>query len=144
MKNLIKLLYFFGVGSFIFFIKKPLAKDWLLVFFIKSYYAALVDQLVVNKGYIQYPTRFPKKVKTSVLFDYILFIRFLFPFYWSDFQCLLLDVFSILNMIILRWKFLITIKVKRRRHSFCMFNHIFLVEHFSKEIRLSHHPLPLK
>ncbi|WP_404428187.1 CBO0543 family protein [Sutcliffiella horikoshii] len=72
-KNLIKLLYFFGIGSFIFSIKKPLAKDWLLVFFIKSYYASLVDQMVVNKGYVEYPIRIPSKVKTSLLFDYILF-----------------------------------------------------------------------
>ena len=72
-KNLIKLLYFFGIGSFIFSIKKPLAKDWLLVFFIKSYYASLVDQLVVKKSYVQYPTRIPSKVRTSLLFDYILF-----------------------------------------------------------------------
>jgi len=72
-KKLIKLLYFFGIGSFIYLIKKPLAKDWLLVFFIKSYYASLIDKLVVNKGYVQYPSRFPSKVKTSLLFDYILF-----------------------------------------------------------------------
>ncbi|MEH7444884.1 CBO0543 family protein [Bacillus sp. JJ1122] len=71
--NLIKLLYFFGISSFIYIIKKPLAKDWLLVFFIKSYYASLVDKLVVNKGFVKYPTRFPKQVKTSVVFDYILF-----------------------------------------------------------------------
>ncbi|WP_419956521.1 CBO0543 family protein [Neobacillus niacini] len=46
---------------------------WLLVFFIKSYYASLVDKLVVNTSYVKYPTRFPKQVKTSVVFDYILF-----------------------------------------------------------------------
>ncbi|WP_241749973.1 CBO0543 family protein [Priestia megaterium] len=71
--NLVKFLYFFGISSFIYLIKKPLAKEWLLVFFIKSYYASLVDNLVVKRGYVQYPTRFPKQVKTSVLFDYILF-----------------------------------------------------------------------
>ena len=59
-KKLIKLLYFFGIGSFIYLIKKPLAKDWLLVFFIKSYYASLIDKLVVNKGYVQYPSRISK------------------------------------------------------------------------------------
>lgn len=67
-KNLIKLLYFFGISSFIYLIKKPLAKDWLLVFFIKSYYASLVDQLVVNKGYVKYPTRFPKQVWFLITF----------------------------------------------------------------------------
>ncbi|MGE7303753.1 CBO0543 family protein [Priestia megaterium] len=67
--NPIKFLYFFGISCFIYLIKKPLAKDWLLVFFIKSYYASLVDNLVVKRGYVQYPTRF----QTSVLFDYILF-----------------------------------------------------------------------
>jgi hypothetical protein len=72
-KKLIIWLYFFGISSFIYLIKKPLAKDWLLVFFIKSYYASLVDQLVVNKGYVKYPIRFPKQIKTSVVFDYILF-----------------------------------------------------------------------
>ncbi|WGG46493.1 CBO0543 family protein [Rossellomorea sp. DA94] len=72
-KNLIRLLYFFGIGSFIYLIKKPLAKDWLLVFLIKSYYASLVDQLVVSKGYVKYPTRFPKRVRASLVFDYILF-----------------------------------------------------------------------
>ncbi|MEH7303045.1 hypothetical protein [Neobacillus drentensis] len=42
-KNLIKLLYFFGISSFIYLIKKALAKDCLLVIFIKSNYASLVD-----------------------------------------------------------------------------------------------------
>ncbi|WP_442853530.1 CBO0543 family protein [Bacillus sp. FJAT-27231] len=48
-------------------------KDWLFVFFIKSYYALLADKLVVNKDYVKYPSRVPKQVKTSVVFDYILF-----------------------------------------------------------------------
>ena len=51
---------------------KPVTNDWPLVFFIKNYYASLVDQLFVNKGYVKYPTRFPKRVKTSLVFDYII------------------------------------------------------------------------
>lgn len=73
MKKTNKIALFLWYWSFIYLIKKPLAKDWLLVFFIKSYYASLIDKLVVNKGYVQYPSRFPSKVKTSLLFDYILF-----------------------------------------------------------------------
>ncbi|WP_411797405.1 CBO0543 family protein [Cytobacillus luteolus] len=68
-----KFALFLWYWFLLYLIKKPLAKDCLLVFFLKSYYASLVDKLVVNKGYVPYPTRFPKQVNTSLLFDYILF-----------------------------------------------------------------------
>lgn len=71
--NLIKFLYAFGIGLFIYLIKKPLSKDRLLVFFIKSYFASIVDHIVVKKRFIKYPNRKPSLFSTSVLFDYLLF-----------------------------------------------------------------------
>lgn len=71
--KLIKTLYFFGIASFIYFIKKPLSKDWLLVFFIKSYFTSMVDQIVVKRKLIEYPSRSPSFFSTSFLFDYLLF-----------------------------------------------------------------------
>lgn len=70
--NLIKFLYLFGISSFIYLIKTT-CKGMAPCFLYKSYYASLVDNLIVKRGYVQYPTRFPRQVKTSVLFDYILF-----------------------------------------------------------------------
>jgi hypothetical protein len=74
-KRTLGFLFFLGISSFAYLVSKPGAKkDMLLVFFIKSYYASLADNVVVKMGFVKYPTRStPNFFKTSVLFDYLLF-----------------------------------------------------------------------
>lgn len=52
-KNIIRLLFIFGLCSFFNLIRKPPLKDWLLIFFMKSYVATILDTLLVKKGYLK-------------------------------------------------------------------------------------------
>ena len=72
-KNILRLLFVFGIGSFFNLIRKPPLKDWLLIFFMKSYIATILDNLLVKKGYLKYPVNLFKTFDISVLFSYILF-----------------------------------------------------------------------
>jgi hypothetical protein len=74
-KRTLGILFFLGISSFAYLVSKPAAKkDMLLVFFIKSYYSSLADNVVVKMGYVKYPTRWtPNLFNTSVIFDYLLF-----------------------------------------------------------------------
>ncbi|MFY4777036.1 hypothetical protein [Metabacillus sp. RGM 3146] len=56
-KNTLKFLYLFGLASLLFVLKRQPLKDWLLVFFMKSYFASLADNAAVKKGYVKYPVR---------------------------------------------------------------------------------------
>ena len=72
-KNIIRLLFIFGLCSFFNLIRKPPLKDWLLIFFMKSYLATILDTLLVKKGYLKYPVKLGHKFDISVLFSYLLF-----------------------------------------------------------------------
>jgi len=72
-KNLLRLLFVVSIGSFFNLIRKPPIKDWLIIFFLKSYIATFVDNLAVRRGYITYPVNLFKTFDVSVLFSYILF-----------------------------------------------------------------------
>jgi uncharacterized membrane protein YjjB (DUF3815 family) len=72
-KNIIRLLFIFGFCSFFNLIRKPPLKDWLLIFFMKSYLATILDTLLVKKGYLKYPVKLGNNFNISVLFSYLLF-----------------------------------------------------------------------
>lgn len=72
-KSVLKVLLIFGVGSFFNLIRKPPMKDWLLIFFFKSYIATFIDNLAVRKGYLKYPVNLFKTFDVSVLFSYLIF-----------------------------------------------------------------------
>jgi hypothetical protein len=71
--NLLRSLFIFGVGAFFLLVRKPPMKDWLIVFFLKSYIATFLDNLLVRKGYLKYPVKLFKTFDVSVLFSYIIF-----------------------------------------------------------------------
>lgn len=48
-------------------------KEWLIIFFLKSYIATFLDNLLVRKGYLKYPVNLFKTFDVSVLFSYIIF-----------------------------------------------------------------------
>ncbi|MFP5114179.1 CBO0543 family protein [Bacillaceae bacterium C204] len=72
-KNILRLLFVFGIGTFFNLIRKPPIKDWLLIFLLKSYIATILDNLLVKKGYIKYPVNLFKTFDISVLFSYLIF-----------------------------------------------------------------------
>ncbi|MCS0673748.1 CBO0543 family protein [Cytobacillus firmus] len=72
-RNLLRLLFIFGIMSFFNLIRKPPMKEWLIIFFLKSYIATFLDNLLVRKGYLKYPVNLFKTFDVSVLFSYIIF-----------------------------------------------------------------------
>ena len=72
-KNILRVLFVFGIFSFLNLIRKPPMKDWLIIFFLKSYISSILDTIVVRKGYVQYPVKLSKTFGISFLFDYLLF-----------------------------------------------------------------------
>ena len=71
--NLLRSLFIVGGGAFFLPVRKPPMKDWLIVFFLKSYIATFLDNLLVRKGYLKYPVKLFKTFDVSVLFSYIIF-----------------------------------------------------------------------
>lgn len=72
-KSTLKVLFILGILSFLQLIRKPPIKDWLLIFFLKSYIASIMDTLLVKKGYLKYPVSLFKTFDISVLFSYLIF-----------------------------------------------------------------------
>lgn len=72
-RNLLRFLFIFAIGAFFNLIRKPPMKDWLIIFFLKSYIATFLDNLLVRKGYLKYPVNLFKTFDVSVLFSYIIF-----------------------------------------------------------------------
>lgn len=71
--NILKALFIISLGLFINLLRRPPIKDWLLVFFLKSYFATFIDNLLVRKGFLKYPVNLISGFDISVLFSYLLF-----------------------------------------------------------------------
>ncbi|TDK64090.1 hypothetical protein E2K98_04275 [Bacillus salipaludis] len=72
-KSVLWALLIFGIISFINLIRKPPAKDWLLIFLFKGFLSSILDNLIVKKGYIKYPVKLLKTFDFSFIFDYLLY-----------------------------------------------------------------------
>lgn len=72
-KNILRTLLLFGIIAFINLIRKPPAKDWLLIFLFKGFISSILDNIVVKKGYIHYPIKLFKSFDVSFIFDYLLY-----------------------------------------------------------------------
>ncbi|MCQ6282140.1 CBO0543 family protein [Bacillus sp. EB600] len=72
-KNILRVLLIFGIISFINLMRKPPAKDWLLIFLFKGFISTLLDNIIVKKGYIKYPINLFKSFDISFIFDYLLY-----------------------------------------------------------------------
>lgn len=71
--NFLRVLLVFGILAFFNLMRKPPIKDWLIVFFLKSYIATFFDTIFVKKGYIEYPVNLFKGFNISVIFSYLIF-----------------------------------------------------------------------
>jgi hypothetical protein len=72
-KKVLRILFVFGIITFINLVRKPPLKDWLLIFLLKSYISSILDNVLVKKGYLKYPVNLFKTFDISVLFSYLLF-----------------------------------------------------------------------
>lgn len=70
---MLRLLFLVGIAAFIKLVRKPPAKDWFIIFLLKSYIASFLDNILVKKGYLKYPVNLFKTFDISVLFSYLLF-----------------------------------------------------------------------
>ncbi|SMB87429.1 hypothetical protein SAMN00017405_1693 [Desulfonispora thiosulfatigenes DSM 11270] len=60
-----------SLGLFAFLLRKPPLKDWLLIYFIRAFNAAILDCFVITYKLIEYPVRFlPHVFKPAILFDF--------------------------------------------------------------------------
>jgi hypothetical protein len=66
-------LFIAGIFSFIYLLRKPPFKDWLMIFLLKGYLASILDNILVKRGYLKYPVTLFKTFDISVLFSYIIF-----------------------------------------------------------------------
>ncbi|WP_419955290.1 CBO0543 family protein [Neobacillus niacini] len=71
--NMLRILFTFGIFTFLHAVRKPPVKDWLIIFLLKSYIASFLDNILVKKGYLKYPVNLFKTFDISVLFSYLLF-----------------------------------------------------------------------
>ena len=72
-ENTLRALLAIGLLAFYRLVRKPPVKDWLLIFFLKSYLASILDNLLVKKGYLKYPVSLFKTFDISVIFSYLIF-----------------------------------------------------------------------
>lgn len=66
-------LFIAGIFSFIYLLRKPPLKDWLMIFLLKGYMASILDNILVKRGYLKYPVTLFKTFDISVLFSYVIF-----------------------------------------------------------------------
>lgn len=72
-ENTLRALLAIGILAFYRLVRKPPVRDWLLIFFLKSYIASILDNLLVKKGYLKYPVSLFKTFDVSVIFSYLIF-----------------------------------------------------------------------
>jgi hypothetical protein len=72
-QNTLRALLAVGILAFYRLTRKPPVKDWLLIFFLKSYIASILDNLLVKKGYLKYPVSLFRTFDISVIFSYLIF-----------------------------------------------------------------------
>lgn len=69
----LRFLLVLGLIMFVNLIRKPPAKDWLLIFLFKGYISSILDKTAVTKNKIVYPVKIVKWFDISFIFDYLLF-----------------------------------------------------------------------
>ncbi|HET7580204.1 MAG TPA: CBO0543 family protein [Bacillales bacterium] len=72
-KGFLWFLLVLGVFLFLYSLRKPPRKDWLLAFFITSYCSSILRVIVVEKHLLDYPVGlFEKYFHTSPLYEFLL------------------------------------------------------------------------
>ncbi len=86
-KAILWLLVFLGIGLFIFSLRKPPLKEWLLFFLLTGYFSSIIGVIVVEEGMLTYPVNlFNRHFDSSLTYEYVLFPVLGIYYYQSTFR----------------------------------------------------------
>ena len=86
-KTMLWLLALIGVGLFVFSMRKPPIKEWLLFFLLTSYFSSIIGVIVVEEGMLTYPVNlFNRHFDSSLTYEYVLFPVLGVYYYQSTFR----------------------------------------------------------
>lgn len=86
-KLLLLALFLIGSALLFFSLKKPLFKDWILIFLMSAYLSTFFGVLVVEEKMLQYPIRILSKYfDTNLLYEYFLFPVVCIYFYQTTYH----------------------------------------------------------
>ena len=80
-------LFLIGVVLLFLNLRKPLIKDWLLIFLLNAYFSMFIGVLVVEEKMLEYPVRFLSDYfMSSLLYEYLLFPVVCIYFYQTTYH----------------------------------------------------------
>jgi hypothetical protein len=80
-------LLVFGIVLFIFSLRKPPRKDWVLIFFLTSYFTIFFGTIVVRKKMLAYPVNFLNDYfSSSLLYEHLLYPVICIYFYQTSYH----------------------------------------------------------
>ena len=86
-KTMLWLLALIGVGLFVFSMRKPPIKEWLLFFLLTNYFSSIIGVIVVEEGMLTYPVNlFNRHFDSSLTYEYVLFPVLGVYYYQSTFR----------------------------------------------------------
>ncbi|WP_273849912.1 CBO0543 family protein [Guptibacillus spartinae] len=86
-KTILWLLVLIGVGLFVFSMRKPPIKEWLLFFLLTGYFSSIIGVIVVEEGMLTYPVNlFNRHFDSSLTYEYVLFPVVGVYYYQSTFR----------------------------------------------------------
>jgi hypothetical protein len=76
-----------GVVFFLFSLRKPPLKDWLLMFFLSANITTFIGVFVERENMLEYPVKFLRDYfDTSILYEYVLFPLVCIYFYQTTYR----------------------------------------------------------
>lgn len=92
-KILLWLILILGIALFIFSLRRPPLKDWLLAFAIAAYFAVIIGSIVQGIHLVEYPITFLKEVfPSSLLFESLIFPVVNIYFYQTTYRSSVLSI----------------------------------------------------
>jgi hypothetical protein len=86
-------LLIIGMVLLFFSLRKPLIKDSVLVFLMKSYFSTFFGVIVVEANLVEYPVRFlGQYFDTSIIFEYFLYPIMCVYFYQTSYRSSFLGI----------------------------------------------------
>lgn len=86
-------LLIIGISLLFFSLRKPLIKNWLLIFLLASCLTTFLGVLVVEEKWLEYPVRFlGNYFSSSLLYEYLLFPVVSIYFYQTTYHSRYLNI----------------------------------------------------
>lgn len=80
-------LFIIGITLLFFSFRKPVIKDWIIIFLLSAYLSTFFGVLVVEEKMLRYPIRILSKFfDTSLLYEYLLFPVVCIYFYQTTYH----------------------------------------------------------